>query len=330
VLVIEQCHVIRIVTQMKTSLILLAVSIVEIVRSTTSSYRIISATAWITTPINIYPDFSASFSSIDSLPSIFQYNFKNAPTVFTCQTNNCSEVRIVPLSGLGKAKFAFGGVSPRQIQQQSPTIAGAQFFLSIGYATPNHDTELVICEADDPNCAQPQIFNTANCLGFGQGGLRLTFTRPHGLPIMLIPQARYASRDNRVTGYIVEACQDPLCRLARSSEKLPFNLTGTANCMATCVDVAINRFGFPSWLTLCDQEMNLIHCLTPSCSETSITQFKVNRDFVYFVYLAVDSNFHFVITTVGQTFQSGEHCLIVLLQYVKHICRYYLYSLCQS
>ena len=213
---------------------------------------------------------------------------------------------MVPMPGLAKAQLAYGGVSSRRIQQESPIVAGAQFLLSKGYATPNRDTELVVCQSDDRNCAKPQISNTADCSGFGQAGLRLTFTRPDGLPIMLIPEAKYASRDNRVTGYIIEACTDPLCQSARSRASLPFNLTGTANCLGTSIDVALNRFGFPSWLTLCDEELNLIHCLTSSCNQTSVSPFKVNRNLVYFVYLAVDSDFRFVITTTEQAAQSGS------------------------
>ncbi|CAF4069747.1 unnamed protein product [Rotaria sordida] len=211
---------------------------------------------------------------------------------------------MIPMPGLNVAQFAYGGVSPRRIQQQSPTVAGAQFFLSTGYATPNRDTELIVCAAEDPSCEKPRVMNTVDSSGFGQAGLRLTFTQPFGLPIMLIPEAKYASRDNRVTGYKIEACQDPLCQLPRSLASLPFNLTGTANCLGTSIDVAINRFGFPSWLTLCDEELNLIHCLSPTCNQTLVNQFKVNRDFVYFVYLAVDSHFRFTITTTGQTAQS--------------------------
>ena len=162
-------------------------------------------------------------------------------------------------------------------------------------------------------------------------GLRLTFTRSLGLPIMLIPQAKYASRDNRVTGYNIEACQDPMCQLSRSRASLPFNLTGTANCLGTSIDVAINRLGFPSWLTLCNEELNLIHCLSPTCNQTLVNQFKINRDFVYFVYLAVDSHFLFTITTTGQTAQSGtSFCYCFYSIYLNVFFRYYLHSLCQS
>ena len=214
---------------------------------------------------------------------------------------------MLPLPGLSAAQLAYGGVSPRRIQQRSPSVPGAQLFLSKGYATRNRDTELVICHAADPSCSTPQISNTVNCPGFGQAGLRLTFTRPLGLPIMLIPEARYASRDNRVTGYMIEACQDPLCQLPRSHALLPFNLTGKAYCEGTSVDVALNRLGFPSWLTLCGPELNLIHCLTSTCNQTSVTQLKVNANLVYFVYLAVDAQFRFTITTNGQTPQSGTN-----------------------
>ncbi|CAF3087834.1 unnamed protein product [Rotaria sp. Silwood2] len=211
---------------------------------------------------------------------------------------------MVPMPGLRAAELAYGGISPRRIQQRSPTVSDAQFFLSTGYATPNRDTELIVCQTDDPTCSKPQIMNTVNSPGFGQAGLRLTFTHPLGLPIMLIPEARYASRDNRVTGYMIEACQDPLCQLPRLRASLPFNLTGKAYCEGTSVDVALNRFGQPSWLTLCGSELNLIHCLTATCNQTSVTQFNINRDWVYFVYLAVDSQFRFTITTTGQTPQS--------------------------
>jgi hypothetical protein len=122
---------------------------------------------------------------------------------------------------------------------------------------------------------------------------------------MLIPQARYASRDNRVTGYTIEACHQPLCLSPRSRASLPFNLTGNAYCLGTSVDVALNQLGFQSWLTLCGEELNLIHCLSATCNETFVNQFKVNRNFVYFVYLAVDSQFRFIITTTGQTPKSG-------------------------
>ncbi|CAF1347057.1 unnamed protein product [Adineta ricciae] len=271
---------------------------------TSPTYRIVSATAWVTDPISLYPDFSASLTPLTFQPSIFQYSFHGASTVFTCVARNCSRVTMTPMPGLSVAQLAYGGVSPRRIHQQSPTIAGARFFLSIGYAKPNRDVELIVCAAEDLDCAKPRVMNTVDSPGFGQGGLRLTFATAHGLPSMLIPEARYASRDNRVTGYHIETCQDPLCALPRTAASLPFNLTGTANCLATSIDVAINRRGFPSWLTLCDEELNLIHCLTLQCNETLVNQFKVNRDFVYFVYLAVDSHFRFTIVTTGQTAQS--------------------------
>jgi hypothetical protein len=287
-------------------LILICFTIFELAFCSPSSYKIISATAWITEPPSLYVDFSASLTPIDFLPSVFQYSFKGASTVFTCATRNCNKVRMMPLPGLSAARLAYGGVSPRHIQQQSPVVTGTQLFLSTGYSRPNRDTELVVCQADDLNCSKPQISNTVNSPGFGQAGLRLTFTRPLGLPIMLIPEARYASRDNRVTGYIIEACQDPLCQLPRSYASLPFNLTGKAYCEGTSVDVALNRLGLPSWLTLCGQELNLIHCLSTTCNQTLVTQFKVSRDLVSFVYLAVDSHFRFTITTTGQTAQSGK------------------------
>jgi hypothetical protein len=286
-------------------LILIVLMIVKLVWCSSSTYKIISATAWITTPDDFYTDFSASLTPQDFLPSIFQYNFHGASTVFTCTTRSCKQVTIVSMPGLSVAQLAYGGVSPRRIQQKSPIVDGAQFFLSIGYATPNRDTELIVCVAEDPSCSKPQVMNTVNSPGFGQAGLRLTFTRPLGLPIMLIPEARYASRDNRVTGYTIEACQDPLCRTPRSRASLPFNLTGNAYCLGTNVDVVLNRLGFPSWLTLCGEELNLIHCLSPTCNETFVNQFKVNHNFVYFAYLAVDSQFRFTITTTGQTQQSG-------------------------
>jgi len=89
-----------------------------------------------------------------------------------------------------------------------------------------------------------------------------------------------------------------------ASASLPFNLTGKAYCEGTSVDVALNQFGFPTWLTLCGPELNLIHCLTPTCNRTSVVQFTVNPILVYFVYLAVDSQFRFSIVTSGQTAQS--------------------------
>ncbi|CAF0813558.1 unnamed protein product [Adineta steineri] len=285
-------------------LILLVLTIVKFAWSSSSSYKIISATAWITTPISLYPDFSASLTPIDFQPSIFQYSFNGPSTVFTCTTRSCKQVSMVPMPGLNVARLAYGGVSPRRIQQLSPVVVGTQFFLSTGYATPNRDTELIACAAEDPACSKPNVMNTVNSPGFGQAGLRLTFTRPLGLPIMLIPEARYASRDNRVTGYTIEACQDPLCHFSRSRSSLPFNLTGNANCLGTSIDVALNQLGFPSWLTLCGTELNLIHCLSATCNETLVNQFKVNHDFVYFTYLAVDSQFRFTIATTGQTAQS--------------------------
>jgi hypothetical protein len=298
-------------------LIFFVLTIVKLAWSSSATYKIISATAWITTPISLYPDFSASLNPINFCPSIFQYNFHDDSTVFTCKTRSCEQVTMIPMPGLNVAQLAYGGVSPRRIQQQSPIVAGTQFFLSKGYATPNRDTELIVCMAKDPNCSKPQVMNTVDSSGFGQAGLRLTFTRPLGLPIMLIPEARYASRDNRVTGYMIEACQDPLCQLPRSRASLPFNLTGTANCLGTSIDVALNRLGFPSWLTLCDQELNLIHCLSATCNQTLVNQFKINRDFVYFVYLAVDSQFRFTITTTGQTAQSGMTFCSFFLIYLK-------------
>ena len=293
-------------------LILISLCIIKLALSYASTYKISSATAWITTPISLYPDFSASLTPDDFLPSVFQYSYGPQSVVFTCTTRNCSEVRVLPLPGLSAAKLAYGGVSSRRIQQRSPGAPGAQFFLSKGYATRNRDTELIVCLAHDPSCSTPQIFNTVNCPGFGQAGLRLTFIRPLGLPIMLIPEARYASQDNRVTGYMIEACQDPLCQLQRSRALLPFNLTGKAYCEGTSVDVALNRLGFPSWLTLCGPELNLIHCLTSTCNQTLVTQFKVNANLVYFVYLAVDAQFRFTITTNGQTPQSGMSIIVFL------------------
>jgi hypothetical protein len=163
-----------------------------------------------------------------------------------------------------------------------------------------------MCLPSDPLCTKPFIQNTVNSPGFGQAGLRLTFTHD-GLPIMIIPEARYASEDNRVTGYTVQTCADPLCEQGLSSRvSLPFNLTGHAYCEGTSVDVALNRFGFPTWLTLCGPELNLIHCLTSTCNETSVVQFNVSRDLISFVYLAVDSQFRFSISTNGQTAQSGQ------------------------
>jgi hypothetical protein len=234
---------------------------------------------------------------------------------------------MVPMPGLSVARLAYGGISPRRIQQQSPAAAGTQVFLSTGYATPNRDTELIVCVAEDPSCSKPQVMNTVNCPGFGQAGLRLTFTRPLGLPIMLIPQARYASRDNRVTGYTIEACQDPLCQSQRSRASLPFNLTGNADCLGTSVDVALNQLGFPSWLTLCGEELNLIHCLSATCNETFVNQFKVNHNFVYFAYLAVDSHFRFTITTTGQIPQSGMNFCFFFLCISNVFFRYHLHSL---
>ncbi|CAF3513048.1 unnamed protein product [Rotaria sp. Silwood1] len=160
---------------------------------------------------------------------------------------------MVPMPGLRAAELAYGGISPRRIQQRSPIVADAQFFLSTGYATPNRDTELIVCQTDDLTCSKPRIMNTVNSPGFGQAGLRLTFTHPLGLPIMLIPEARYASRDNRVTGYMIEACQDPLCQLPRSRASLPFNLTGKAYC----------------------EDITYIRCLDPDCTESIQSQLTI-------------------------------------------------------
>ncbi|CAF0874090.1 unnamed protein product [Rotaria sp. Silwood1] len=267
-------------------------------------YSLISSTSWVINPESFYTDFSASLTP-DQRPSIFQYSYNHTPTVFICRTRDCSKISTLSMPGLDSAKFALAGVSPRRIQQYSPYINGAQFYLSLGYRTPNNNVELVMCLPSDPECNKPLIQNTVNSPGFGQAGLRLTFTH-EGLPIMIIPEARYASVDNRVTGYTVQICQDPLCQqgLDYSRVSLPFNLTGKAYCEGTSVDVARNRFGFPTWLTLCGPELNLIHCLTQSCNQTSVIQFSVNQDLVYFVYLAVDSQFRFSISTNGQTSQS--------------------------
>ncbi|CAF4563721.1 unnamed protein product [Rotaria socialis] len=267
-------------------------------------YSLISSTSWANNPETFYTDFSASLTP-DQRPSIFQYSYNNTPTLFICYTRQCSNISIVSMPGLYSAQFALAGVSPRRIQQYSPHINGAQFYLSLGYRTPNKNVELVTCLPSDSKCNQPLIQNTVNSPGFGQAGLRLTFTR-EGLPILIIPQASYASVDNRVTGYTVQICQDPSCQqgLAYSSVSLPFNLTGKAYCEGTSVDVALNRFGFSTWLTLCGPELNLIHCLTQSCNQTSVASFGVNQNYVYFVYLAVDSQFRFSISTNGQTSQS--------------------------
>lgn len=271
-----------------------------------SPYELISSTAWIINPETFYPDFSASMTA-DQRPTIFQYFYNNSPTLFECSSQNCSNISTISMPGLFSAHFALGGVSPRRIQQYSPKVIGTQFFLSKGYATSNRDVEMVMCLSSDPHCDKPIIQNTVDSSGFGTGGLRLTFTR-NGLPIMIIPQARYASRDNRVTGYTVQSCQDPSCEqgLAYSSVSLPFNLTGNAYCEGTSVDVALNRFGYPTWLTLCGPELNLIHCLTESCNQTSVTQFSVNYNLVNFVYLSVDSQFRFSISTNAQQAQSGK------------------------
>ena len=271
-----------------------------------TDYKITAATAWVTEPLSVYPDFSVSLTPNDYRPSVFQYSYQSATTLFTCTNQNCSQVSLISMPGLRVAEFAYGGVSPRRIAQESPVIPGAKFFLSIGYARPNHNIELVVCQANDSDCSKPQIITTADSFGFGTPGLRLTFTRPDGLPIMLIPQAKYASRDNRVTGYTIEACTDPLCQGSRSRTSLPFNLTGKADCEGTSVDVGLNRLGLPTWATLCRKELNLIHCLTPSCNETLVNQFQVNSDLVYFVYLAVDSEHRFTIATTGQIYQSGH------------------------
>ena len=292
--------------------------IIKLIYCSSPTYKIISATAWITQPFDYYPDFAASLTPIDFRPSVFQYFFHGASVVFRCTTRSCKQVSMISMPGLSAAELAHGGIPPRRIHQQSPKMINAQFFFSIGHATPNHNIELIVCEADDLNCSKPRIMNTADSYGFGEAGLRLTFSQPLGLPMMLIPQARYASADNRVTGYTIEACQDPLCQLARSRASLPFNLTGTADCLGTSIDVAVNQFGFPSWVTLCDEELNLIHCLTASCNETLVNQFKVNRDFVYFVYLAVDSKFRFTITTTGQTAESGKNLSI------PHLSQFFL------
>jgi len=279
--------------------------------SNDDNYKIISATAWVTRYLDFYPDFAASLTPNDYRPSVFQYFVNGSSVVYTCTTRDCQQVSMTSLEGLGKAQLAHGGVSPRRIHQLSPQVNNTQFFFSLGHATPNHNVELVICDAADLKCSQPRIMNAADSYGFGEGGLRLTFTKSHGLPSMLIPQARYASRDNHVTGYTVQTCQDSLCQLQRSSQLLPFNLTGKADCEATSVDVAINQFGFTSWLTMCGEELNLIHCLTATCNETLVNQFKVNHIFVYFVYLTVDSQFRFTITTTGQSAQSGNNTSIL-------------------
>lgn len=301
--------------------------IIKVVCCSSSTYKVVSATAWKTVPVDFYPDFAASLTPNDFRPSVFQYFFHGSSVVFTCTTRSCKEVSTVTMPGLSAAELAHGGIPPRRIHQFSPQVADAQFFLSLGHATPNHNVELVVCDADDFNCSKPHIMNTADSYGFGEAGIRLTFTRPSGLPIMLIPEARYASADNRVTGYTVEACQDPLCQLRRSYVSLPFNLTGNANCLSTCIDVALNQFGFPSWLTMCDEELNLIHCLTPSCNETLVNQFKVNRDYVYFVYLAVDSQFRFSIATTGQTGKSGKQFSFCFSIDLKPFFSYNLHSL---
>ncbi|CAF4028295.1 unnamed protein product [Rotaria sp. Silwood2] len=238
--------------------IIILLIIISWSESSLSPYSLISSTSWIINPESFYTDFSASLTP-DQRPSIFQYSYNHTPTVFICRTRDCLEISTLSMPGLYSAQFALDGISPRRIQQYSPYSNGTQFYLSPGYRTPNNNVELVTP-------------------GFGQAGLRLTFTR-EGLPIMIIPEARYASVDNRVTGYTVQICQDPLCKqgLAYSRISLPFNLTGKAYCEGTSIDVARNRFGFPSWLTLCGPELNLIHCLTQSCNQTSVIQFSVNQ-----------------------------------------------------
>ena len=210
------------------------------------------------------------------------------------------------MPGLHEAQFALSGVSPRRIQQYSPAVNGTQYFLSKGYKTPNKDVEMLLGLPSDPRCAKPSIRNTVYSPGFSQAGLRLTFTRD-GLPLMIIPEARYASADNRVTGYRIQLCEDVLCEsgFSRSSTSLPFNVTGKAYCQGTSVDAVLNQFGFPTWLTLCGLELNLTHCLTETCNQTSLVQFVVDPNRVYFVYLAVDSQFRFSIVTTEQTGQSG-------------------------
>jgi hypothetical protein len=285
--------------------IIIILSFISWSESSISPYELISSTSWVIDPETFYPDFSAALTP-DQRPTIFQYFYNNTPTLFTCRTRNCSEISILYMPGLYSAQFALVGVSPRRIQQYSSRIDGSQFYLSTGYRTPNKNVELVVCFPSDPQCNKPLIQNTINSPGFGRAGLRLTFTR-EGLPTMIIPQARYASEDNRVTGYTIQTCQDPLCEQGLNyAFSLPFNLTGEAYCEGTCVDVALNRLGFPSWLTLCGPELNLIHCLTLSCNQTSVVQFNVNPEFVYFVYLAVDSQFRFSISTNGQTGKSGK------------------------
>lgn len=268
-------------------------------------YSLISSTSWPIDSETFYPDFSAALTP-DQRPSIFQYSYNHTPTLFLCRTRDCSDVSTIFMPGLYEAHFAISGVSPRRIQQFSPHVNDAQFYMSLGFCTPNKNVELVTCLPSDATCNQPLIQNTVSSPGFGTAGLRLTFTR-EGLPIMIIPQARYASVDNRVTGYTVQICRDPLCQqgLAYPSVSLPFNLTGKAYCEGTSVDVALNRFGFPTWLTLCGPELNLIHCLTQSCNLTSVAQFTVNPNLVYFVYLAIDSQYRFSISTNGQTSESG-------------------------
>jgi hypothetical protein len=288
-----------------------------------SSYELLAAYAWAIDPESFYPDFSASLTA-DQRPSIFQYFYKGAPTLFSCSTRDCLELSTLQMPGLSEAQFALSGVSPRRIQQYSPVANGAQYFLSKGYKTPNRDVEMVLCLPSDPQCDKPIIRNTVDSPGFGVAGLRLTFTR-EGLPMMIIPQARYASADNRVTGYTIQSCQDVLCEngFSTSSTSLPFNLTGKAYCQGTSVDVALNQFGFPTWLTLCGSELNLIHCLTQTCNRTSVVPFVVDPNWVYFVYLAVDSQFRFSIATSGQTGQSGQFTSIIGSNLSKSMCFFF-------
>ncbi|CAF1260760.1 unnamed protein product [Didymodactylos carnosus] len=270
---------------------------------TSSSYRIISATAWLTSE-DIYPDFSASLNN-QQFPTIFQYNYQKYSTLLHCTSSNCSDIEMIQMPGLNKAQLAYGGVLPRRIVQYSPLIEGATLFLSTGYARPNRDTELVVCAPTDRQCSNPTVMNTVNCPGFGQLGLRLTFTQKQSNPIMLIPEARYASVDNRVTGFMIQSCKDPLCTLGfESTNRLPFNLTGQAWCMAASIDTQLNYLGYPSWLTQCCSEMNLINCLTDTCNETTTVQFRINPDLIYFVYMAVDLQSRFFIVTTGNTSQT--------------------------
>ncbi|CAF3617934.1 unnamed protein product [Rotaria sordida] len=96
--------------------------------------------------------------------------------------------------------------------------------------------------------------------------------------------------------------EDPLCEqgLSYSRVSLPFNLTGKAYCKGTSINVTRNHFEFST------------------C---------VNQDLAYFVYLAVDSQFRFSISTNGQTSQSDKIFYFYLFENKNSYLRYNSYSI---